>query len=43
VHEARDQHFLNLDIGLPVKELHDALRAVVTGASEGEERAINAP
>src|SRR5258708_36003420 len=36
------QHFLNLDIGLPVQQLHDALRACITGASAGEERQIEA-
>jgi two-component system CheB/CheR fusion protein len=40
--EVRDQHFLNLDIGLPVQQLHDSLRAVITGPSNSEERVIDA-
>ena len=31
--EARGQHFLNLDIGLPVEQLARRLRAVLSGAS----------
>jgi two-component system CheB/CheR fusion protein len=40
--EVRDQHFLNLDIGLPVQELHDALRASVAGTSDSAEQLLKA-
>ena len=40
--DVRDQHFLNLDIGLPVQQLRDPLRACVSGASAGEETRIEA-
>ncbi len=40
--DVRDQHFLNLDIGLPVQQLRDPLRACLAGASDGEERALEA-
>jgi two-component system CheB/CheR fusion protein len=33
--EAPGQHFLNVDIGLPVEELKPTLRAVLAGESEG--------
>ena len=37
--DVREHHFLNLDIGLPVQKLHDALRASVAGKSNpGEQR-----
>jgi len=39
--EVRGQHFLNLDIGLPVQQLHDSLRAAVAGTPT-EERRIEA-
>jgi two-component system CheB/CheR fusion protein len=40
--DVREQHFLNLEIGLPVKQLHDALRASVAGSSEVEEELVKA-
>ncbi len=40
--DVRDQHFLNLDIGLPVQQLRDALRACLAGTSEGEEQRLEA-
>lgn len=40
--EVRDEHFLNLDIGLPVQSLRNALRACVSGDSDGEEHQIKA-
>jgi two-component system CheB/CheR fusion protein len=40
--DVRDQHFLNLDIGLPVQQLRDPLRACLAGASDGEERRLEA-
>ncbi len=40
--DVRDQHFLNLDIGLPVQQLRDALRACIGGTSEGEEQRLDA-
>jgi two-component system CheB/CheR fusion protein len=40
--EVRDQHFLNLDIGLPVEALRDALRACVSGRTDGGEQRIKA-
>jgi two-component system CheB/CheR fusion protein len=36
--EVRGQHFLNLDIGLPVQQLRDALRASVVGTATEEQR-----
>jgi len=36
--EARGQHFLNLDIGLPVQKLRDPLRASLAGAPPEEQR-----
>ncbi len=41
-YEVRDQHFLNLDIGLPVQALRDSLRAVASGRSDGEEDRLEA-
>jgi two-component system CheB/CheR fusion protein len=36
--DVRDQHFLNIEMGLPVERLHDALRNCLAGKSEpGEE------
>jgi two-component system CheB/CheR fusion protein len=40
--DVRDQHFLNLDIGLPVHALSDALRACATGRSNGGEQRVEA-
>jgi two-component system, chemotaxis family, CheB/CheR fusion protein len=40
--QVRDQHFLNLDIGLPVQSLRDSLRACLTGASTDGEGQIEA-
>src|SRR5205085_9547054 len=40
--DVRDQHFLNLDIGLPVQELRDALRACLAGGAAGGERRMRA-
>jgi two-component system CheB/CheR fusion protein len=34
--EAPGQHFLNLDIGLPVEDLRHPIRSVITGESGGE-------
>lgn len=34
--EAPGQHFLNLDIGLPVEELRQSIKAVLAGESGGE-------
>ena len=34
--EAPGQHFLNLDIGLPVEELREPIKAVLSGESNGE-------
>jgi two-component system CheB/CheR fusion protein len=36
--EVRGQHLLNLDIGLPVQQLRDALRASVAGGKPKEQR-----
>jgi two-component system CheB/CheR fusion protein len=36
--EVRGQHFLNLDIGLPVQQLRDTLRTSVAGAIAEEQR-----
>jgi two-component system CheB/CheR fusion protein len=36
IEEAPGQHFLNIDIGLPVEELRPAIRAVLGGDSERE-------
>jgi two-component system, chemotaxis family, CheB/CheR fusion protein len=40
--EVRDQHFLNIEIGLPVQRLHDALRACVGGSPNGGEQLMKA-
>jgi CRP/FNR family cyclic AMP-dependent transcriptional regulator len=40
--EVRDQNFLDLEMGLPVDSLRDALRACAAGRVEGEEQHINA-
>jgi two-component system, chemotaxis family, CheB/CheR fusion protein len=40
--EALDRHFLSLDIGLPSELLAAPLRTVLTGASEGEQVALEA-
>jgi two-component system CheB/CheR fusion protein len=40
--EAPGQHFLNLDIGLPVEELRQPIRAVLAGGSGGEAVEIDA-
>jgi two-component system CheB/CheR fusion protein len=40
--DVRERNFLNLDMGLPVGSLGDALRACVSGRSAGEELRINA-
>ncbi len=40
--EVQDQHFLNLDIGLPVDELRPAIRACLSGKSPGEQRTLAA-
>ena len=40
--DVRDQHFLNLDIGLPVQQLRDPLRACIGGSSEGQEQRLQA-
>jgi two-component system CheB/CheR fusion protein len=40
--DVRDQHFLNLEIGLPVQELRDALRECVSGGSDGGEQRMQA-
>lgn len=38
IDQVRGQHLLNLDIGLPVGELRDALRASVAGSKSEEQR-----
>ncbi len=40
--EAEDQHFLGLDIGLPVEQLKTPLRACLTGASKREQLTLEA-
>jgi two-component system CheB/CheR fusion protein len=40
--DVRDQHFLNLEIGLPVQQLHDVLRACVAGKADTGERRMEA-
>ena len=40
--DVREHHFLNLDIGLPVQKLHDALRAAIVGSSELGEQLVTA-
>ena len=40
--DVRGQHFLNLDIGLPVDSLRDALRACISGGSDSEELRVKA-
>ena len=40
--EVRDQHFLNLTIGLPVQQLHDVLRACLSGERDLEEQRMKA-
>jgi two-component system CheB/CheR fusion protein len=40
--EAVDNHFLSLDIGLPAEQIAAALRAVLSGGSERETRALDA-
>ncbi|HLJ07676.1 MAG TPA: PAS domain-containing protein, partial [Acidimicrobiia bacterium] len=40
--ETPGQHFLNLDIGLPVEELRQPIRAVLTGESPGDTVVLDA-
>jgi two-component system CheB/CheR fusion protein len=40
--DVRDRHFLNLDIGLPVQQLHDSVRACVDGKADVGEQRVNA-
>jgi two-component system CheB/CheR fusion protein len=40
--EVEDQHLLSLDIGLPVEQLKQPIRAVLNGASEREEVTLDA-
>ena len=40
--EVRDQHFLNLTIGLPVQELTDVLRECVDGKRDVQEKRMKA-
>ena len=40
--ETPGQHFLNLDIGLPVEELRQPIRAVLTGESPGDTAVLDA-
>jgi len=40
--EAPGQHFLNLDIGLPVEDLRPAIKAVLTGDSDHEQVELTA-
>jgi two-component system CheB/CheR fusion protein len=40
--EVEGSHFLNLDIGLAVDQLRGAIRACMTGSSEGEELSMAA-
>lgn len=40
--EVESAHFLNLDIGLPVDQLRQPIRGVLTGATDGEEILIPA-
>ncbi len=40
--DVRDQHFLDLDIGLPVQSLRDSLRACASGGSDGHEQRVEA-
>jgi two-component system CheB/CheR fusion protein len=40
--EAPGQHFLNLDIGLPVEELREPIKAVIAGSSERETLVLDA-
>jgi two-component system CheB/CheR fusion protein len=40
--EAPGQHFLNVDIGLPVEELKQPIRAVLSGESDGQTLVLDA-
>jgi two-component system CheB/CheR fusion protein len=40
--EVQGQHFLNLDIGLPVDQLRQPIRACMSGDSTGEHRTLSA-
>ncbi|MEA2684914.1 MAG: two-component system, chemotaxis family, CheB/CheR fusion protein [Actinomycetota bacterium] len=40
--EVRGQHFLNLDIGLPLDELHQAIRRCLAGQSRSEQTVVAA-
>ena len=40
--EVQGQHFLNLDIGLPVDQLRQPIRACMNGDSSGEQRTLTA-
>ena len=40
--EAPGQHFLNVDIGLPVEELKQPIRAILSGESDGQTVVLNA-
>jgi len=40
--EVHGQSLLNLDIGLPIGQMRDAIRACVNGASQGEEQVLEA-
>jgi two-component system CheB/CheR fusion protein len=40
--EAPGQHFLNLDIGLPVEELRPSIKAILAGDSEHEQVDLSA-
>ena len=40
--EVEGSNLLNLDIGLPVDELCKAIRAVISGSSDGEEQRVEA-
>jgi two-component system CheB/CheR fusion protein len=40
--DVRGHHFLNLDVGLPVQKLHDALRASLAGTSDPGEQVVQA-
>jgi two-component system CheB/CheR fusion protein len=42
VDEAEDQHFMSLDIGLPVEQLKTPLRATLSGDSKREEVVVDA-
>jgi two-component system CheB/CheR fusion protein len=40
--EAEDEHLLALDIGLPMEQLREQLRATLSGASNREEVVVDA-